>query len=423
MVSQSPIVDPSVWEAIAGQHWGNEPKHFKRACDPDLFPPEKCIDVLKAARNRLAIGKPFNVSLYDQANVCRTGQDHSSRANSGLEPLLPADTEASMDAYISRLMSTPSYENFTLFVDRPHILSKHLWHTLRSLLSELYNFLPLPRQPVGSDMFCGHYKGTPFGVHQDALHNLMFMSHGTRVMHFYPDAESAKARSKDRRMTCVVEPGDLLYWPPDYWHIGESSGAPATSVNVDLWEGAGKPWETAAIADAISEVSSAMADLLLIKRTENSGQTLFNDAVLNPTLGAARLKEVADQVVPNLADQLLEQKLAEAWALYLSTGGLNKPAPLEIDTEVERGVHYRLFRSHSLLRLDAGSRCILACNGHILNNPANEDWEVLVTTINTGAAFTVDGLIQKTSSGASKAITEFLDLLVASRCVVPVDFG
>ena len=41
------------------------------------------------------------------------------------------------------------------------------------------------------------------------------------------------------KQTFEVSPGDLLYWPPQYWHMGENSRDIAISINVDYMDGLG----------------------------------------------------------------------------------------------------------------------------------------------------------------------------------------
>ena len=109
--------------------------------------------------------------------------------------------------------------------------------------SGLWDRVGLPLSGAITTLFHGSYEHSPVGVHRDRFATFMFGLKGRKRMRFWderPWTEPVSSvldyeRHLGTSFTAEVGPGDLLYWPANYYHVGESAtGQPATSVNIGV---------------------------------------------------------------------------------------------------------------------------------------------------------------------------------------------
>ncbi|MGW2035227.1 JmjC domain-containing protein [Streptomyces sp. NPDC001811] len=92
-------------------------------------------------------------------------------------------------------------------------------------------------------LFHGTYEHSPVGFHKDRFATFLFGLRGRKRMRFWPrrpwdepvSTKTDYARHIAASVPAEVGPGELLYWPADYYHVGGSAtAAAATSVNVGI---------------------------------------------------------------------------------------------------------------------------------------------------------------------------------------------
>ncbi|BCM72531.1 hypothetical protein EASAB2608_07865 [Streptomyces sp. EAS-AB2608] len=158
---------------------------------------------------------------------------------------LPTDEDGSFDAYDARLAARLDGRRHALVVNGFHAFDPALWSRERAFFDPLWRAVGLPLTGAITTLFHGTYEHSPVGVHKDRFATFMFGLRGRKRMRFWPrrpwdEAVSTKtdyARHTAASVYADVGPGELLYWPADYYHVGESAGAgaaPATSVNVGV---------------------------------------------------------------------------------------------------------------------------------------------------------------------------------------------
>lgn len=99
-----------------------------------------------------------------------------------------------------------------------------------------------------SDTFIGNYPATPFGIHRDPAGVLSFTLKGVRTYYTWPpDAfedghpdlgtpdPDVIARHLPDAERFDVEPGALMYWPSDRWHLVASPGEPFVVAQVTAY--------------------------------------------------------------------------------------------------------------------------------------------------------------------------------------------
>ena len=160
-----------------------------------------------------------------------------------LGPWAPRRADRSIAGYESRMRRSLGAEKYALVVADLHAHSFSLWAREQAFLAELWRRLGLPISGAITTLFHGNYEHTPVGVHRDRFGTFLCLLRGHKRMRFWADkpwTEPVSSKLDYRahlRTSFAVElaPGEALYWPSRYYHVGESVDAhPATSVNVGI---------------------------------------------------------------------------------------------------------------------------------------------------------------------------------------------
>lgn len=159
-------------------------------------------------------------------------------------PLLPASDDNGFNGYEDRIAQIlGSGTSYALTITWLHCLDQALWTRERDFLAPLWQQVGLPVTGAITTLFHGPYTSTPIGVHKDRFATCMLGLRGRKRMRFW----SARPWSSDvssvqdyrdyleKSFTADVGPGEFLYWPAEYFHVGEGlDDVPATSVNIGL---------------------------------------------------------------------------------------------------------------------------------------------------------------------------------------------
>lgn len=220
------------WTVFARRHWDRQPVLFT-SVDP---PPFEEREVFAAAVS--ATGPAHQHRL--PPNVQFTIERHQQTRPGGH---LPTSADGSFDGYRTRLAGRLDGRRYALVVHGFHGFHHPQWTRERDFFAGLWHRVGQPLTGGITTLFHGTYEHSPVGVHRDRFATFMFGLRGRKRMRFWP------ARPWTEPVTTVldyqpyvadsfcvdVEPGQLLYWPSRYYHVGESAGdEPATSVNVGV---------------------------------------------------------------------------------------------------------------------------------------------------------------------------------------------
>ncbi|MCC7537381.1 MAG: cupin-like domain-containing protein [Deltaproteobacteria bacterium] len=129
------------------------------------------------------------------------------------------------------------------------------WSRILPFLSELYARTGMPPGGAALDLFCGRYRRGLFGLHKDDQDVFTFVVEGRKRFLVWPfealaDAEGVTERTRlepkilaggidaTLRAQAIVlegEPGDVLYWPAEWWHCAEAvEGEPRVATTLAL---------------------------------------------------------------------------------------------------------------------------------------------------------------------------------------------
>jgi hypothetical protein len=228
------IRDTLDWDAFVAEHWERRVVKIVRGAGPF-----EAGDVLAAA---VAAGERVVEDHYDASARRTLIFSVEGRLQSHLRRWLPAAGDGSLIGYARRIAPALDERRHALIVNSLHSYSLPLWTSERALLSQLWRRVGLPLSGAITTLFHGDYEATPTGVHKDRFTTFLFAVHGRKRMRFWPQRPwsepvatiSDYRRYLDSSFTVEVEPGDILYWPSSYYHVGESCGGVATSVNIGI---------------------------------------------------------------------------------------------------------------------------------------------------------------------------------------------
>ncbi|WP_394820798.1 JmjC domain-containing protein [Pendulispora albinea] len=182
--------------------------------------------------------------------------------------------------------------------------------------------------PAGAEMvlFAGNYEATPFGAHRGYEH--AFLAHlGPANKEFYIwSAElyqqltggTADLPNYEHLLpyatAYTLKPGDLLYLPAQWYHIGTQTEYSA-SVAIPMYQ----PDRAKYLAELVSEVARTAKHRILPRVSfQETGSAEC----------AAALRREAEEL---LAGDGLDQILLERWRLHLSNGGLVRRTPTWVE--------------------------------------------------------------------------------------------
>ena len=282
--------------------------------------------------------------------------------------LLPTETDRGFDGYQRRVGSRLDGRKYALIISAFNAFDFPLWDRERQFFAGLWDEVGLPLTSAITTLFHGNYDHSPVGVHKDRFATFMFGLRERKRMRFWagrpwPEQVGSMVdyeRFRPSSFAVEVEPGDLLYWPASYFHVGENCGeTPATSVNVG-------------VPRTEHRVSYELEDLLADPdpvRLLDSGSRL---AVLADGINAP-MRQEAERVLPATLPAALAQALAahtkpltervEVVSLKRWTaGGLEPVPPLDPIRPLADDQAVELAQRADL----AQYRGALAANGHLI---------------------------------------------------------
>lgn len=315
------------------------------------------------------------------------------------EPYLPDASDHSAANYAARVTGKLSGQCFGLILNGFQAYDAELWRRVREFLRGLLTEISI--QPmVEGVLFFGNYDKTPRGIHKDPVDIFLFVIEGRKKMYLWPEAffqggdHDARLNSDFailRRDALILEgePGDVIYWPSGYWHVGESVGGLSLSLSLALKS---------------LQPSSEILDHLKQYIEEFVNASL--DGGNFPTT-PKQLQDSAEMIskVTKLSIKALQkasrdfdfaQAIQVSWLDRLTGSGSDPvPAPLPLkalaeDTVVQGSPEYPI-----LWIPVANHQIACSANGHAFTIPADPKIIELLERLNSGEAVRVKSLIEE----------------------------
>jgi hypothetical protein len=220
------------WDEFVDRFWDKAPVLI-RGVAPAPFEEREVFDAAVAGTRP---AHPLTMPPNTQFTVERRQQLTPS-------DLLPRPADGDLAGYERRLAHRLDGRRYALVVNGFHTFHYPQWDRERTCYRGLWERVGVPVSAAITTMFHGTYEHSPVGVHKDRFATFMFCLRGRKRMRFWGGRPWTAPVSTvldygaylDDSLAVDAGPGDLLYWPSSYYHVGESAGAePATSVNVGI---------------------------------------------------------------------------------------------------------------------------------------------------------------------------------------------
>lgn len=399
------------------------------------------------------IRSPFKVPLISEKEffevICRASDDYRSkkrgsvtvwisnrRQDCDVNDYLPNFGDGSLERYKERVVRMFGECSNTSYYTGCQMYSFDLWTRVRRFLRPLYDRVGLPASIADIDIFFGRYERTPSGIHRDGAANFSYVVSGTKRMLFW-SSEALRALAYPKGMilgtdryesfaetATVVEgkSGDLIFWPPSYWHMATSDNGWSTTVNIALFL-------RRDFLNTFRELLNTPEFSMWLNNRHTIPATVpDNGSVIgcNPVAPIELTEEIV--AFRELANHpSLVETVEDLWFRKVSASGFEKvPGPVEICEVSYSDIVMADPQFPILARRRNNGKTRIFANGQALEVPGDESIFGMIAMLNSGREQTVDELIRgalgessfDTGNCAARRLKHVLELLLSYRSIV-----
>lgn len=227
------VMDTLDWDLFLERYWDRQAVLITDVPEP----PFEADEIFQAA---VAGSRPPSPGVMPPNVQFSIGRDLQIEPG----PWLPKQPDGSLVGYDKRLAEQLDGRRYNLTLHVLHAFHRPQWRRERDFYAALWERIGLPLTGAITTLFHGNYEHSPVGVHLDRFSTFMYALSGRKRMRFWTDRPWSYPVTSmldyepylDSSFTAEVEPGQLLYWPSTYYHVGESdlSEQAATSVNIGV---------------------------------------------------------------------------------------------------------------------------------------------------------------------------------------------
>lgn len=377
------------WKDFVRRYWGRRPTVIRQPFARAITSPDDVFNAMVDATARLRADTQDFVLTIDGVRV---GVD--------VERWLPRKKDRSLDRLTARVASDLPGSSVAVFIRAFQLeLGWEFWLRVRHFLSGLYATVGVPANLAEIALFAGTYARSRRGIHQDSADVFLFVVEGRKRIRLwpgsvFPDRPYWYGRGdKDRRLsrsTCLDgEPGDILYWPSSYWHVGESRGGTVSSLSLGLYQQ--------------DSLAATAALVLADEATRELGADNFIDRL--PTsvdrLRAAspRALRALERASGNLALSLLRRRMEQVTGYaFEHVPQPSAPAPFRASSFYSADPAFPIFCR------TVGDATIVAANGRSITLPRSQAVREAIDSLNRGTPISLSQSRGSTHSEVRKAL-------------------
>ena len=379
------------WDRFVESTWQRKPAVFRGALESAPTSSGELFGLLKDATALTTGRSPLGrLRFY--------GDGFNSQVLEDFAPLLPTKEERSFTAYRRRLDRELDGRTWGIVLNAVHRYSPSLWSAARELMSGLFPRAGFPGGGVSVTSFIGPYETTPFAVHKDSEHVFTFPVTGEKVFHLWPYESLAERLSLGEALRfdeghtpfrnelpaglTPIElrgrPGDLMYWPPEYWHVGRGDGRFNATVAIGIES-----------VRASRKVLHGWAAGLPAMRPLPSSATTGQRAA---SLRAQQALRLARESVARLSsDDFRAEVEDESWRLTSAYGFHPPVEPLPV-TALDPDDTVTMDRRFPILARPRDGALVCFVNGHEISMTHSEAIARMIARLAKGGSFTVSAL-------------------------------
>jgi hypothetical protein len=141
-------------------------------------------------------------------------------------------------------VKTGSKEVCFIFNQFSRWISSDEFYSFTDFLDPLFRKTGVPAKEVGLELFLGSYSKTPFGPHLDTADVFCVPVVGPKTFRFWKKNVFGKpyrthgpydySANLAGSFTITAHPGEIIYWPSEYWHTAEEGEGGDGSVRASI---------------------------------------------------------------------------------------------------------------------------------------------------------------------------------------------
>jgi 50S ribosomal protein L16 3-hydroxylase len=384
------------WEKTASLLSGIEAQGFPKIGPDELFTAiVACVeDFCRGGRQRIR----FYVDGH-QVDILG-GRNHE---------FLPKSGDGTFDGYHSRMVEH-ELTDYSLIIADWHQFERTLWERIVESVKALTDMVGISPSRMDTQAFVGTYKQTPFGVHMDPTSAFHFPIIGEKTMRFWEYSVGATSSDLDRSrdyaqfidnsIAIKAVPGEIIYWPSHYWHVGESDGTFSVTWGLGYW-----------IFDNLLRLAIERAVNVL----ENSIPAPEQASLV--TLNNREILGKVDQMLGAVSSQRFRQCLIQAWLEHYSAYGFLKVPSLMNKVSFGSGSRVRKKPYFQILSVQVEPDLIcVASAGYSCVLPAHPAIHVFIASLNKGKAVSIKELLNESS--APTVVNELVEFCSRSGSLI-----
>jgi hypothetical protein len=375
-----------VWRSFAAEHWGRGPAVIKQPFAEPLAEPQDIEQVLRGARAAWYRNDGVDFGLWlDGAHPV------GDFAHALIDP-----KDQDLGAYVNRVAGSPPQRELCLAQFNAQLYHPALWQRCRRLLRGLYRYIGLPAGTVDTDVFFGRYRQTPRGIHTDSADTFMYVVHGTKQIVVWPreyflDPERRVHASGSPDILTLVgvsplpyledgivlegQPGDLLYWPSTYWHVGIHNldalgpGGYSAALNMGIFAVRPTDWMAGGLVHSV--LGQLLAGTLGTKTYPVDSRAQASAGTAGDCVSGVPAHERAAVAALSrlLASDASQRVLSEEWLRRLSADGFRHVPDPDDGAVPERGAVKLADRDNPIRWQVLDDSIVMAGNGHLTTMP------------------------------------------------------
>jgi hypothetical protein len=229
----APQFDNAFWRSFVAEHWQKKAGVIRSGVP--VLDGRDCFQALARAADDVGrLGRPQSIRVFVDGAQPKVSEQRD---------FFPRAEDGTFDGWRDRLRPFLRGRSINLIGNNVQIYGFEVFRQLREFLTPLFEVIGISPYLVEAAAFVGDYDSTAFGVHQDYIAGLMFVLEGKKSMRLWPEPALTPEEARrhqwdyeaiaDRGTRATAEPGDLIYWPAKYWHVGECDGFSVT-INVGV---------------------------------------------------------------------------------------------------------------------------------------------------------------------------------------------
>jgi hypothetical protein len=402
------------WQRFVEDHWETGPTVMRAPFERPVSSGEEVLAALIRAAEAQRGGRRGRLRMFVEHAPLITDVDR----------VLPSPELDTLDTYVRHARGHLGGRDFELVCNGLQVHAPALWYKIRSFMSGLIQRVGLPSDHADLAAFLRTSQMTGFGVHKDKASVFIFVLEGRKRILAWPHDVFARhpdsyrtleyADHLDQAIVLEGQPGDVIYWPSSFWHVGESDGDTSVSLHLAL----------NMHADPHDLVLQTLKRLLRMQDNPVSIDTfgMHLDGSQQSVMSlpseiagsAARLREVAESGA-------IEAELSLGWLERVSASGFVETPPPRAARALTPSDRLRGDTSFPILVVPLpDKRIACAANGHSFTIPFHPALLDLVETLNSGVPQSVGDLETQFSGALDRdVLLRLLDRFHSLRALDP----